>query len=85
MPLAIYEPRMGLSESMQEDDFNVDDDEEDVRASLYTLLSTVVACSCVTLCCCVADFVAASILCVRALENHSGFGFVSSELRRTPR
>ena len=32
MPLAIYEPRMGLSESMQEDDFNEDDDEEeDVR------------------------------------------------------
>ena len=31
MPLAIYEPRMGLSESMQEDDFNADDEEEDVR------------------------------------------------------
>ena len=30
-PLAIYEPRMGLSESMQEDDFNEDDEEEDVR------------------------------------------------------
>ena len=64
---------------MQEDDFNVDDEEDDVRARLT--LRSVIHSRGLQL----PDFVAASILCVRALENHSGFGLVSSELRRTPR
>ena len=70
---------MGLSESMQEDDFNEDDEEEDVRVFLTSRL--IIHSRGVQL----PDFVAASLSRVRALENHSGFGFVSSELRRTPR
>ena len=53
---------------MQEDDFNEDGDEEDVRVFLTWRL--IVHSRGLQL----PDFVAASLSCVRALENHSGFG-----------